>query len=245
MQLDMLQRHVRVVSLAELLDDASATEERLVAITFDDAYLGAVTAGVKELRARGLPATMFVTPKFLGGRAFWWDALASRRGLETEVRTHCLDDCAGDDLAVRTWATSVGYPITEPASFALTATELQLDSALDYPRLSLASHTWSHPNLTRISDAQLTFELTRSLSWLMDRYGSRVGSWIAYPYGLTDSNVERFALSAGYSACFRVNGGWWPRLAPRQSSLPRLNVSAGLSIDGFSLRLAGLFCPKG
>jgi hypothetical protein len=59
-QLDMLSSVADVVPLASI--DAATSARPRVAITFDDAYQGAVTAGVDELVARALPATIFVAP---------------------------------------------------------------------------------------------------------------------------------------------------------------------------------------
>jgi putative NADH-flavin reductase len=61
--LDILARYCEVVPLDAILDETpSETRDRpRVAITFDDAYRGAATAGVDELSMRGMPATIFVT----------------------------------------------------------------------------------------------------------------------------------------------------------------------------------------
>jgi peptidoglycan/xylan/chitin deacetylase (PgdA/CDA1 family) len=113
-------------------------------------------------------------------------------------------------------------------------------SAARYPGLNLGSHTWSHPNLTRLTDAELAEELTRPLGWLRERF-PRVIPWLTYPYGLTDERVARATGRARYEAALRVDGGWFGP-SPARFSLPRFNVPAGLSSAGFRLRLAGLFC---
>ena len=86
-QLDALARTHDVVPLADALAPplASTTRPR-VAVTFDDAYQGAVRAGVLELVRRGMPATIFVPPGLLGGQRFWWDVLAPANGGELEDR---------------------------------------------------------------------------------------------------------------------------------------------------------------
>jgi peptidoglycan/xylan/chitin deacetylase (PgdA/CDA1 family) len=240
-QLDILQREMDVVALTELLEPGAEGSRPRVAITFDDAYRGAVTVGVEELCTRSLPATIFIPPAFLGGRSFWWDAAADPvSGLSQAAREHALGSCAGQDDLVRAWAASAGQPLQAPPAHAVAASEEELQHALDYPGLTLGSHTWSHPNLTRLNDAELADELTRPLGWLRDRF-SRVIPWLTYPYGLTDGRVERAVERAGYEAALRVDGGWLGPSPPRYS-LPRFNVPAGLSAAGFRLRLAGLFC---
>jgi peptidoglycan/xylan/chitin deacetylase (PgdA/CDA1 family) len=240
-QLDSLQRETDVVPLAELLNPGAGGSRPRVAISFDDAYRGAVTVGVEELRLRGLPATIFVPPAFLGGRAFWWDAVADPgSGLAPATRLHALESCAGQDATVRAWAASTGVPLRVPPAHAVAASEEELQRALGYPGLTLGSHTWSHPNLTCLTDTELADELTRPLAWLRERF-ARFIPWLTYPYGLADERVERAAERAGYEAALRVDGGWLEP-SPSRYSLPRFNVPAGISAAGFRLRLAGLFC---
>ncbi len=245
-QLDLLQEVSEVVPLSDLLFDSAPTTgtRSRVAITFDDAYTGALTAGVEELRRRSLPATVFVTPGFLGGRSFWWDEVLPVGGdsLPAEVREQLLTDCEGRDDLVRRWAAGQGYRTIPASAAARCASESLLAAALEYPGLCAGAHTWNHPNLTRIRGEALTDELVLPLQYLEGRF-PRVLRVLAYPYGLTDSVVEAAAAAAGYRAALRVTGGWLPASpAAAPFRLPRLDVSSRLSLDGFALRLAGLFC---
>jgi len=243
-QLDELARTCRVVPLEALLGDdgqppASADDLPRVAITFDDAYHGTLTAGCEELARRGLPATMFVTPAFLGGGTFWWDALEAldRPG----VRDEALWRHHGRTERVRVWAEAEGLGWrTVPAHATAVAESLLHEAAARTPGLTLASHTWSHPNLSALDPAELDEELRRPLAWLRERLPG-VRPWISYPYGLASSAVESAAARAGYTAAFRVDGGWWPRDGgANRFALPRLNIPAGLSPRGFTLRLLGM-----
>lgn len=241
--LDLLAREARVVPLADLLEAPPALDgdrRPVVAVTFDDAYSGAVTAGVAELAARGLPATICVPPAFVGGRTFWWDALASPGGdLAASVRDAVLDECRGDDTAARSWAAARNLPVSDdlPPAFRC-AGEPELRAALGAPGLTVASHTWSHRNLARLEPAEAREELERPRGWLA-RFGDGALPVITYPYGLHSAAVRSLAGDAGYRAAFRVDGG---ALGPADDrfALPRLNVPAGLSPEGLLLRLAGL-----
>src|SRR6185503_1881953 len=117
-QLDALQQTHDVVPLRDVLNEAPRRGRPRVAITFDDAYLGAVRHAPAELSARGMPATIFVAPAFLGGRSFWWDALADPRGgLDPGLRERALGDLRGEDAAIRAWARGRGFVETEPPDF--------------------------------------------------------------------------------------------------------------------------------
>jgi len=162
-QLDLLRQHCEVVPLDAILGPLPRSARPRVAITFDDAYAGAVTAGVDELRARRLPATIFVSPAFIGGQAFWWDDLVSppRTTLETAVRERALDEFRGIDAAIRIGLAAVSCDRMPP--FARAASEEQLRQVSVTPGITLGSHSWSHPNLSRLAERELVDELTASL----------------------------------------------------------------------------------
>jgi peptidoglycan/xylan/chitin deacetylase (PgdA/CDA1 family) len=243
-QLDLLQQTHDIVSLEELLKGGPASRHRPRAVlTFDDAYRGAVTAGVRHIVSRALPATIFVPPAFLGGRFFWWDDVTQprARGSAEAFRTFALERCAGADEAVRRWAAASGYETRTLPEVAACASIDELRAASDKPGITLASHTWSHPNLARLPPSQLHDELARPLAWLRERF-DRVLPVLSYPYGLASPKVERAAASVGYRAAVLVTGGWAPPRPCNLFALPRWSVPPGVSLDGFFLRTAGLFC---
>lgn len=239
-QLDLIQETCDVVPLDALLDSAAQDGGRpRVAITCDDAYRGAVTVGVDELALRALPVTIFVAPALVGANAYWWDALAVGGALSESLRRRALEDHRGEDSAVRRWAESQQRPLEAPGAFAAPASEAELAAALRHPGITLASHTWSHPNLTRLSAAEVEDELRRSLRWLRERF-TRVIPWLSYPYGLSSPDVQNVVAGTGYVAAVANNGGGFRAPPIDAYVLPRLNVPAGLSTNGLALRLTGL-----
>ncbi len=60
---------VRVVGLAELLD--LADEENALAVTFDDGFANFATAAWPHLRDAGLPVTLFLVSRCMGGTNSW------------------------------------------------------------------------------------------------------------------------------------------------------------------------------
>lgn len=243
-QLDILCQAARIVplhSLAEPQADGSGTLQ--VAITFDDAYRGALTVGVDELAKRGLPATVFASPGLLGDQSLWWDQLASVYGgsLPDSVRQNALVSSRGDKDVIFRYLHSQGYEPPPPPEHARTVTEDELAHVAGQEGFTVGSHSWGHLNLACLDPVELAHELQQSKRWLEDRFSSVI-PWHAYPYGLASPAVERAAAEAGYVAALRVAGGWMTRGREPLYSLPRLNIPAGLSADGFRLRLAGLRC---
>jgi peptidoglycan/xylan/chitin deacetylase (PgdA/CDA1 family) len=240
-QLDVLEELAHVVPLGELLRPTihNAAVPR-VAITWDDAYVGALTCGVDAVVQRRLSATVFVAPGRLGGQSFWWDRLAERFGgtIPEAIRARALQDLAGVEEDVAAEYERDGPPVSLPG-FALTAGETLLATVAARPGISVASHSWSHANLAVATSSRLEDELTKSADWLGERFASYLPC-LAYPYGLHSPEVRRRAALAGYVAGLRVEGGWMPREDGDSFQVPRLNVPAQLSLDGFVLRLSGL-----
>lgn len=241
-QLESLRATHDVVPFDTLFnaDGARGRRPRAV-ITFDDAYRGAVTVGLRHVVARALPATVFVAPAFVGGRFFWWDVVtqAGAPGPTESLRKFALEECRGMDDVVRQWAEGSGYRLSALPADAACASENELRMASKLPGITFASHSWSHPNLVRLRPTELDEELARPLAWLGERFGNVVPV-LSYPYGLASPTVERAAASAGYRAGVLVTGGWTARRPRNPFALPRLNVPAGLSPNGFVLRTAGL-----
>lgn len=240
-QLDLLTERCRVVPLAELPDAATGAGRPVVAITFDDAYRGAVTIGVEELVRRDLPATMFVAPQYVGDGTFWWDELTPPGGVTPAVpRDIALGALRGEQRAIRAWAAERGVPVTTPAPHTRVATEAELQRAVGQAGITLGSHTWGHPNLAALSPAEVSRELAESRSWLRDRFAGRWVPWISYPYGGVSDAVQQLAAATGYRAGLCITGGRAGRTAWKTPhALPRYNVPAGLSRRGFRARVGG------
>jgi peptidoglycan/xylan/chitin deacetylase (PgdA/CDA1 family) len=242
-QLDLLRRTHDVVPIEALLERPAPSRWPRAVITFDDAYQGAITVGVEELRRRRLPATFFVAPAYVGGASFWWDALADAgaAGPPPEVREHALTELGGRESDVRRWAAGAGLRTRDLPSYQTCATERQLQ-AVAGDGITFGSHSWGHPWLPALDGEALRRELEGPRGWLAARFPNVV-DWLAYPYGGFSAEVARAAAAAGYVGALRVEGGWVGRAAPRGEArfrLPRYNVPAGLSAAGFELRISGI-----
>jgi peptidoglycan/xylan/chitin deacetylase (PgdA/CDA1 family) len=240
-QLDRLEETHDVVELTAVRAPSDSSNRPRAAITFDDAYRGALTLALPELARRGLPATVFVAPGLLGSSGCWWDLLAASdgSGLLPSVRSHVLEVLRGDGVAAVSWARSNALPLAALSADAGIATEEELRAAAAFPGVRLGSHTWSHRNLACLNDAELDSELVRPIEWLRQRF-SGVVPWLAYPYGLFAPTTAHAAQRAGYDGALRIEGGWVAADAVPAFVLPRLNVPAGLSPNGFILRACGL-----
>ena len=74
--------------------------------------------------------------------------------------------------------------------------------------MTIASHSRTHPNLTRVSDAQLREEVLGSRQDLQKMLGA-APDLFAYPYGSWNKRVAAAVQAAGYRAARAYPGGAW------------------------------------
>jgi len=240
-QLDVLAETHDIIPLASLFTKSSTVGRPRAVITFDDAYAGALTAGVAELTRRSIPATFFVSPGFVDGGQFWWDELAaaSRSVLREEVRRFVIEDLSGKHTRAREWARAEGISLPALPRHQTGAQEADLHGADAKGLFTLGAHSWSHPNLARLNGAELLKELADPLLWLRARF-TNVVPWLSYPYGISSPVVQSESERAGYSGAFEIDGGWLSSNAANLFQLPRFNVPAGISAEGYSILASGL-----
>ena len=242
-QLDAVQELADVLPLNALLDGKTpfVGTRPQVALTFDDAYAGAVEYALPEIARRGLPSTTFVPPAFLDGRSFWWDEIAMHTGgaLSAELRYHLVDVHHGDYERIRGEAARIGLQLGAPPAHALGASTGAVYRARELPGVALGVHSWSHPNLARVNAERLRHELVRSLDWIIAS-GEQAPFAASYPYGRTSAEVGRQVDHAGIQFGLLVEGGWMGSSA-ETFALPRFNIPSGLSVRGLRARLAGVW----
>jgi len=170
-------------------------------------------------------------------RAVWWDSVRRLSEFSAEVRGSFL-------LAARTeFGLESPIDLQSPEScrrFGLmTGTELrQLVSA----GMSVGAHTMSHPMLSRTPAALAAEEIAGSKVALESVLQRPVWAF-AYPFGDSQSvtsQILEMAQTAGFLAAFLNYGGGLGVDLPRYS-LPRVHVSAGMSLSEFEAHICGFY----
>jgi peptidoglycan/xylan/chitin deacetylase (PgdA/CDA1 family) len=73
-------------------------------------------------------------------------------------------------------------------------------------QIQLANHTWSHPDLTTLGNAEIADQLRRNDRFLADVYGVRAAPFFRPPYGNHNADVRAVAADLGYTAVTLWNG---------------------------------------
>jgi len=99
----------------------------------------------------------------------------------------------------------------------------------------IQSHSFHHYNLTKLSDNQLTFELTEAKQFLRQctqglDSNQTVALHLAYPYGSSDALVQMLASKYYLSGYSYENLAMQPEQLKNKYQLPRLNITKNTSL---------------
>jgi peptidoglycan/xylan/chitin deacetylase (PgdA/CDA1 family) len=247
-QMELLARCFNVLPLREALAaiDAGRVPPRAVCITFDDGYRSVHDLALPVLRRLGLPATVFVSSGYVGGRTMWNDriveAVETLPADELDLAEFGLGVYSLRSVAERT--SSLGS-LTEASKYLPpqqrselvqrletlvgqgAASELMLSSEmvanLDRHGIEIGAHTVSHPILTSLDDVSAMREISASKRDLEAIIGKPVPLF-AYPNGKAgkDYDARHVAMvrEAGFEAAFTTAVGALTRHHDRYQ-LPR------------------------
>lgn len=73
-------------------------------------------------------------------------------------------------------------------------------------QIQLANHTWTHPDLTKLSPRQIADELTSTDTFLRNTYGVDAAPYFRPPYGHHNAVVDAVAADLGYHVPTLWNG---------------------------------------
>jgi peptidoglycan/xylan/chitin deacetylase (PgdA/CDA1 family) len=73
-------------------------------------------------------------------------------------------------------------------------------------QVQIANHTWSHPDLRTLSDADVVTQIERNEHWIQKTFGITARPWFRPPYGYWDARIESIAGNLGYTNLLLWNG---------------------------------------
>lgn len=228
-QIDFLRKEFQLVSLEEwlrALREKKRNTKRLVSITFDDGWRDVWENGVPILQARRIPASFFLTTRFLEeGGIPWWEKLYFLilhppvqgwvRALRQRIRLTKLE--ANDFLDIiqklktipsREREELVDHPFRTAGQKARLDNERLFMSWEEARTLAKASfftigaHGINHECLTALPQLKILREVCHSKEILERRLTCQV-HFFAYPFG-SRTDVNDVAVHACRSSGFRA-----------------------------------------
>lgn len=83
-----------------------------------------------------------------------------------------------------------------------------LEPLLANGQVQIINHTFSHHDLTRMSDARITHELEKNDDWVRQHFGITTRPYYRPPYGYHNEHVDGLAASLGYTRTVMWNGSY-------------------------------------
>jgi peptidoglycan/xylan/chitin deacetylase (PgdA/CDA1 family) len=270
-QMDWVARRFEVVGLDDVLafvDGERPLPPRPLLVTFDDGYRDVADHALPVLRARGLPAVVFVVTGAVGrSPLMWWDecshlfhaapARAVRLpsgaradlgdgGLRERLRAAAVQelkmmDAPGRTAALTALRDALGVQSAPtPPSFVDWADLAEMAAA----GVACQPHTETHPILARIPIGEARREIAASAREVAGRTG-RPSVALAYPNGERgdyDGAVIAALRGAGIRMAFTMRPGPASPAAARRSphEIPRIGVGRWDDMRSFALKVMGL-----
>ena len=73
-------------------------------------------------------------------------------------------------------------------------------------QVAMGNHTWSHPDLTTLGDAEVAREISRNRDFLRTAFGVRDSPFFRPPFGSRDERIDRIAADVGHPTVVMWNG---------------------------------------
>lgn len=261
--LDWLRENSTILPLDALVRERNKRnggKKPLSAITFDDGWLDNFQYAFPILRARNIPATIFLPVRFVGtNRRFWQERLwlcaqklqpAEYRGAVIEkVARHFPWFPVGKDILTldrklkrflltrsSEEAEEFTQDLEESAGLAGASSDrafLNWDEVFTMQGSGIAfgSHTLNHALLNQLEPARALVEVRDSRRELQERLGSEVLSF-AYPWGAASPLVKQAVRDAGYAHAVATNPGGLVTAAHDPWYLPRIAISDSIVGNG-------------
>ena len=249
------------------IDGHNSLPRRAVVVTFDDGHADTYTHAFPVLRNLGIPAAVFVSTGYVGGRKiFWFDYVSNMlfRCSTTVLRMPGIHDRLNlHDIASRRHTAEIvldylkGLPdllrqekidwLANALNASINTNDTALSGTLTWEQIremstcgyEFGSHAVTHPILTRLDDAALNWELVESRACIQRQIGKCIDV-IAYPEGGPNSFDAR-VIAAVKRAGYRLGLSYIPGPTYLDSvdrfAVPRLQVERNTSRSWFQSML--------
>lgn len=255
-QLDAIIRDFKVISLAECTEHFTthgAWPKRSVVLTIDDGYRDMYEWAYPELLKRKLPATFFVTTRFINGDIWLWpdrleyavkNTTQKKISISTEEMTSTFP-LQDDRQKAAAWKAFSDYCISisdqkkkEFLHMVEAIAEVSLPSSppTEYAAsnwdeiremhrngIEIGSHTTNHPILSKIDPSALESEIAASRLFIEQQLGEEIQSF-CYPNSAPDDiNAAVVAAVSMAGFCGAVFGCDLSRWEPYR--IPRMGIT--------------------
>jgi peptidoglycan/xylan/chitin deacetylase (PgdA/CDA1 family) len=240
---DYIGRECEAVDFTHAIEAPAGTPR--VMVTFDDGWKDTYTNALPVMRARGIPATVFVCPGLVGRTMpFWPELVASLLGkasppiggAEIEALIESLKTYTTKD---REQFIARLYEMHAPSNGKDAYSDDRTVSwddirEMDATGVRFGCHTHTHQILTTVPAQAARQEIRKSKRAIEAALYKRCDLF-AYPNGNSSAATRRMLAEEGFTAAFTTRRGAWTGGDPM--SIPRVNICEA-SVTGLTGRFS-------
>ena len=251
-QLDILKRSFKVIPLSEAvarLRDKKPLPKNACVITFDDGYANNAETAAPLLKARGLPATFFVTTDFIDGSMQLWVDRFELAYSKISAGTDPSGDAKERERLKKLPTDERERLVTELEQRAGTVGQTALlHRAMSWNQVrglirhgfEIGAHTKTHPILSRCSSEQIRDEVVGSKHKIEQELG-RPCLHFASPNGQPDDwNDEVLSVIKQNFASLSTTISRFAKDGDDPFLIPRITIDTGEDMPKFLLTVSGI-----
>src|SRR5262249_47369612 len=82
----------------------------------------------------------------------------------------------------------------------------QIRALVETGQVQIVNHTWSHPDMRKLNDADVQGQLQRNEDWIQKSFGVTARPWWRPPFGYHNARTDAAAGQIGYTKTLTWNG---------------------------------------
>lgn len=228
-QMKYLIKNYNVVPLSQVF----SKNKKKVVLTFDDGYKNNLKYAYPVLKKYNIPATLFITKKFIDKNTFsWWDRLEySGKREDLGYLKHEQPDEIEKEVFELTGSKEADH---KPSKYDFMSWK-DIKKIKDV--FEIGNHTLTHPILTNISLKEAKKEILESKKKIEKKLGKKITSF-AYPNGNYNENLMKIVEKSGCKYAVTYSKG--KNTLMKRFCLHRRGINVKDDLAIFATKVAGL-----
>jgi poly-beta-1,6-N-acetyl-D-glucosamine N-deacetylase len=231
---------ISISELTQIMQGSIPFPKGAVILTADDGWKSNQSNIIDISNRLNIPITIFLTvDPIICGTPFWWSYIKTARN--KGMIQFSVEEMKGMDFSRVHEIVNSLKDVIVLGREALT--EEQINDAISHGRVSIGSHTMSHPILPKCSEERVVYEIKQSKERLETVFKTAIKSF-AYPNGSYTDRETRILQDSGYDIAFTTElSPITPESLSDQYAIPRMEVLEHVSFWETICRMSGVWEP--
>lgn len=229
---------ISITELVQIMKGEIPFPKGAVLLTADDGWKSNQNNIIETANRLNIPITIFLTvDPIICGTPFWWSYIKTARN--KGMIQFSIEEMKAMDFN-RVYEIVNG--LKEVIVLGREAlTEEQVHDAISHGKVSIGSHTMSHPILPKCSEERVSYEIKQSKDRLEEVFKTAINCF-AYPNGSYTEREARILQNSGYELAFTTElSPITPDSLHDNYAIPRMEVLEHVSFWETICRMSGVW----